>query len=105
MKNLMEELLETYYKGFAKKQGWETVISDDFKFVGGDMTEKDAIVGKRAYIDIIKRFSQLFDNMRLKKLIIDGNQACVIEDYDTYFQTERLSMATLRRYGKQRTTN
>lgn len=37
-----KDLLETYYEGFAKKQGWETVISDDFKFVGGDMTKTDA---------------------------------------------------------------
>ena len=48
-----KELLETYYKGFAHKQGWETVISDNFKFIGGDMTKTEPIVGKQAYIDII----------------------------------------------------
>jgi len=26
------ELLETYYKGFAQKGNWTSVISDDFKF-------------------------------------------------------------------------
>jgi len=34
-----KDILETYYKGFAQKQGWESVISDDFKFIGGDMTK------------------------------------------------------------------
>ena len=55
-----KELLETYYKGFAQKQGWETVISDNFKFIGGDMTKTEPIVGKQAYIDIIKRSHDYF---------------------------------------------
>lgn len=80
-----KELLETYYEGFAQKQGWEKVISDDFKFVGGDMTETDPVIGKQAYIDIIKSFSQLFQNMRVKEMIIDGNKACVIGNYDYVF--------------------
>jgi ketosteroid isomerase-like protein len=80
-----KELLDTYYKGFAQKQGWETVISYDFKFVGGDMKKTDPIVGKQAYIDIIKRFSALFQNMRVKQMIIDGDHACVIENYDYIF--------------------
>jgi len=80
-----KELLETYYKGFAHKQGWETVISDNFKFIGGDMTKTEPIVGKQAYIDIIKRFSRLFQNMRVKQMIIDVDSACVIENYDYVF--------------------
>jgi ketosteroid isomerase-like protein len=81
-----KELLDTYYKGFAEKKGWETVISDDFKFVGGDMIKTEPVVGKQAYIDIIRRFSQLFQNMRPKEMIIDGDRACVIENYDYVFQ-------------------
>ena len=80
-----KELLDTYYKGFAQKQGWETVISDDFKFVGGDMTKADPIIGKQAYVDIIKRFSRLFQNMRVKTMIIDDDKACVIGNYDYVF--------------------
>ena len=80
-----KELLDTYYKGFAQKQGWETVISDDFKFVGGDMTKTDPIIGKQAYIEIIKRFSHLFQNMRVKAMIIDDDKACVIGNYDYVF--------------------
>jgi len=80
-----KELLDTYYNGFAKKQGWETVISDDFKFIGGDMTKTDPIVGKQAYIDVINRFSRLFQNMRVKAMIIDDDKACVIGNYDYVF--------------------
>ena len=80
-----KELLETYYNAFAQKQGWETVISDDFKFVGGDMTKTDPIIGKQAYVDVIKRFSRLFQSMRVKEMIIDGDKACVIGNYDYLF--------------------
>ncbi len=83
--NSTKELLDTYYKGFAQKQGWETVISDDFKFTGGDMTKTTPIAGKQAYIDIIKRFSRLFQSMRPKEIIIEGDNACVIENYDYVF--------------------
>ena len=55
-----KQLLEIYYSGLARKQGWEAVISDDFKFVGGDMTKNTPIVGKANYIAIIDRFSRLF---------------------------------------------
>ena len=76
-----KELLDNYYKGLAQKQGWDEFISDDFKFVGGDMTKTDPIVGKEAYKGIIKRFSQLFNTMKVKQAIIEGDAACVIATY------------------------
>jgi ketosteroid isomerase-like protein len=81
----IRELLDTYYKGFSQKQGWETVISDNFRFIGGDMTKTEPITGKQAYIEVIKRFSRLFQKMRVKEMIIDGSSACVIENYDYVF--------------------
>jgi len=80
-----KELLETYYKGFAEKKDWESVIADDFKFIGGDMTKTDPVAGKTAYIEVIKRFSQLFTSMRVNEMIVDGDSACVIGNYDYVF--------------------
>lgn len=80
-----KQLLETYYHGFAKKEGWESVISDDFKFIGGDMTKTDPTVGKAAYVEVIKRFSRTFQAMRVKEMIIAGENACVIGNYDYTF--------------------
>lgn len=80
-----KQLLETYYEGFAKKEGWEAVISDDFKYIGGDMTKTTPTVGKAAYIEVIKRFSQVFQAMRVKEMIVDGESACVIGNYDFTF--------------------
>jgi len=80
-----KELLENYYGSFAKKKGWEAVIADDFKFVGGDMTKTTAIVGKANYIAIIDRFSRLFATMRVKQMIVEQDNACVIANYDYTF--------------------
>ena len=56
----IRELLSTYYKGFATKESWDSVIAEDFEFVGGDMTNSTPIVGKQAYAQIIERFARLF---------------------------------------------
>lgn len=80
-----KQLLETYYQGFAQKEGWESVISDDFKFIGGDMTKSTPIVGKAAYIEVIKRFSRVFQTMSVKRMMIEGENACVIANYDYTF--------------------
>ncbi|MEW6005947.1 MAG: nuclear transport factor 2 family protein [Stygiobacter sp.] len=80
-----KELLEIYYKGFTKKSGWESVISDDFKFIGGDMTKTTPIIGKTAYIEVIKRFSRVFKSMRVKEMIVEDDNACVIGNYDFTF--------------------
>ncbi len=49
------------------------------------MTKPEPIVGKEAYIQVIKRFSQLFQAMRVKEMIIQGDKACVIGSYDYTF--------------------
>lgn len=81
----IKQLLDTYYKGFAQKEGWESVIADDFRYVGGDMTKTEPIVGKQDYIEVINRFSQVFKTMRVKKLIVDGDNAFVVGNYDLTF--------------------
>lgn len=79
------QLLEIYYKGFAQKSNWESVIADDFQYIGGDMTKTEAVIGKQAYIEVIKRFSQVFKTMRIKEMIIQEDKACVIGNYDLRF--------------------
>lgn len=85
MKNSTKLLLETYYKDFAQKSNWESVIADDFHYTGGDMTKTEPLVGKQAYIGVIKRFSQVFKSMQVKEMIIQGDNACVIGNYDLMF--------------------
>lgn len=85
METSTKALLEAYYKGFAQKEGWESVISDDFRYTGGSMAIKAPLTGKAAYIEVIKRFSRVFQSMRVKQMIVDGENACVIGNYDFKF--------------------
>jgi ketosteroid isomerase-like protein len=85
MENSIKQLLEAYYKGFAEKANWESVIADDFQFTGGDITKPEPLIGKQAYIEVIKRFSRTFTEMRVKEMIIQGSKACVIGNYDFIF--------------------
>lgn len=80
-----KELLETYYRGFAEKANWENTIADDFQYVGGDMNNTQPVVGKQAYIEIIKRFSQRIESMRVQQMLIEGDKAAVIGNYDFQF--------------------
>lgn len=79
------QLLEIYYKGFAEKANWDSAIADDFRYIGGDMTKQEPLIGKQAYMEVIKRFSQVFAAMRVKEMIIQGENACVIGNYDFKF--------------------
>ena len=54
-----KQLLETYYTGFAEKANWDSVIANDFQYVGGDLTKTEPLIGKQAYIEVIKRFSKV----------------------------------------------
>ena len=85
MEKSIQQLLETYYKCFAEKSNWDSVIADDFQYTGGDMTKTEPLIGRQAYIEVIKRFSQVFTAMRVKELIIQGDNACVIGNYDLRF--------------------
>ena len=81
----IKELLATYYEGLAQKKGWDTVLADDFKFVGADMTNTRPLVGKPAVIEVINRFSNLFKSMRVKDMIIEGERASVRANYEFAF--------------------
>jgi ketosteroid isomerase-like protein len=82
---LTKQLLDNYYRGFAAKANWEDTIADDFQYIGGDMTNTRPVVGKQAYIEIIKRFSQRFESMHVKQMVIEGDKASVIGNYDFQF--------------------
>jgi hypothetical protein len=95
-----QQLLEHYYRGFAKKGGWEDVISDEFKFTGGDMTKQEPVFGKRAYIEIISRFSQLFVEMRVKEMFVHDQSAFVMANYDYRFPNGTTINAYVAEYWK-----
>lgn len=49
------------------------------------MTRPEPLTGKAAYRQVIDRFSRVFNSMRIKEMIVDGEKACVIGTYDYTF--------------------
>lgn len=74
-----KETITKYYNDLKKKEGWQSVISDDMTFTQmGSYTSK----GKAAYVEVTERFLRAVTDENVKESIIDGDKACVIVAYD-----------------------
>jgi ketosteroid isomerase-like protein len=98
----MQELLDTYYRGLAQKEGWESVLAEDMRFVGGDMTKQEPVVGKQSYVQVIQRLSRLFADVRVVKSFVDGDQAFVLAEYNWTFPHDVNIKGTVAEYWKVR---
>lgn len=49
------------------------------------MNDTEPLVGKEAYKAVIQRFYRVYRTMRVEEMIIQGNHACVIGNYDLRF--------------------
>lgn len=49
------------------------------------MVNPEPISGKQAYIEVIARFSRVFESMTARDMIIDGDRAYVTGNYDFRF--------------------
>jgi ketosteroid isomerase-like protein len=72
------EIIEAYYKGLNQKHGWEDMIAEDMNFIG----LKTKTIGKTDYVDTTRSFLALVRFVRLTNLIIEGDQACAVVNYD-----------------------
>jgi len=85
-----EELLDSYYHGLTRKTGWDSVLAEDFEFVGGhNMTKPAPAMGKAAYQTVIDRFSRIFTAMRVKDRLVAQDRAYVLANYDYAFPNGR----------------
>jgi ketosteroid isomerase-like protein len=85
-----EELLDSYYQGLAGKTRWDSVLAEDFEFVGGhNMTTPGPAIGKSAYQTVIDRFSRTFTAMRVKDRLVAKDRAYVLANYDYAFPNGR----------------
>ena len=72
-----KEIVENYYDGVSRNDGWQTLISDDMKFVSPGANTK----GKTPYVEATSRFLGIVKEAKVKDLIIEGDKACALVDY------------------------
>jgi hypothetical protein len=76
---MTSDLVNAYYDGITRKEGWQEPLSDTIKFVspGGKVTE-----GKEAYVEGNSRFLRAVKSATRKQMLIDGDTACVWMGYE-----------------------
>ena len=71
-----KEILYQYFDGI-NNGGWDLWIADDIVFTNG----AKQVTGKDAYVAALGHFLQVAKSVEVKKLIIEGNNACAVASY------------------------
>jgi len=76
---MIATLIDSYYEGLARRDGWQQPLTDAFRFVspGGRVAE-----GKPAYVEATTGFLRLVTSAHKKEMLTDGDTACVWMRYD-----------------------
>lgn len=80
-----ESLLGQYYANLKNPESLSGLLADDFRFVGGDMTKPDALVGRDAYVAVLRRLSTRFTQAKVERMFVDRDHAAVVARYDWTF--------------------
>ena len=75
--NMTKELLDKYYDRLPKKGDWGSLLSDDFLLTGTGVKESK---GREEYMK--NNFFSGVLGLRVKNMIIDGDSACAMVNYD-----------------------
>ncbi len=76
-----EDLIRTYYKSLNNKDDkWQELYSEDAFF--SDAAKILNAKGKEAVIKSFISFIKGIEKVKIKKLIVDGDDACAIVSYD-----------------------
>ena len=78
-------LLNQYYANLKSPALLQDLLAEDFRFIGGDMTKPEPVVGKPVYLAIIGRLSQSFSKVEVRETFVDGERAVVLAHYDWTF--------------------
>lgn len=71
------ETVQGYFGALKQKQGWESFLADDMTFTSLTSPVKQ-VSGKAAYLETTKRFYGSIERMELRKLIVEGKNACAV---------------------------
>jgi ketosteroid isomerase-like protein len=74
------DTVERYFGALKQKQGWESFLAEDMVFTSLTSPVK-RVTGKAAYLETTKRFYGSIETMELRKLIVEGENACAVTHY------------------------
>jgi ketosteroid isomerase-like protein len=76
----IKEMLQSFYDSLAKKDdAWQEYLADDVVFT--DSNKKLHEEGKQAFIQSYSDFLKTVEDVKVKQIIIEGENACVVTGY------------------------
>ena len=76
--NTTKTVVEAFFNAMYTNNGWEELITDEISFVGPAMPPLN---GKEEFIAGTKQFLQNQHTSKVRSIIVDGNNACVLTSY------------------------
>lgn len=75
------ETIQGYFASLKQKRNWEAFLSDEMSFTSFVSPIKQ-VTGKGAYLEATKRFFSMVTAVEVKDLIMDGDRACALTQYE-----------------------
>jgi len=76
-----KDTIRGYFDSLKQKSGWEDFLSDEMTFTSFTSPIK-RVAGRGAYLEATKRFFSMITAVKVKDLIVDGDRACALTQYD-----------------------
>src|SRR5260221_13440268 len=97
---MLSALLDTYYDGLTRNDGWQTNVSEAITFASpsGAVTH-----GRAAFVDCNDRFFRAVKSATRKQMLTDGNTGCVWMSCELRSPGGNETTSTLWRSGRPQT--
>ena len=76
-----KETIQAYFMKLEEKQDWQSLLAEDMTFTSFTSPVKQ-VAGRAAYVEATRRFYSMITAMEVKDLIVDGERASALTDYD-----------------------
>ncbi|MGZ4908223.1 MAG: nuclear transport factor 2 family protein [Halobacteriota archaeon] len=72
-----KEILQRYYDGLSRKEGWQSLLSDDIVLTGTVAQESR---GKELFVN--NNFFKMVKSLHVEQMIVENDNACAVVSYD-----------------------
>lgn len=80
-------ILNNYYDALLKKEGWQSVLSEDVLLTGTDVKESK---GKALFVN--NDFFKMIRSLKVEQMIVENDNACALVRYDLVSASQSKSL-------------
>ena len=75
------DTIQKYVASVKAKHGWESSLADDMRFTILS-SPPESVTERSAYHERLSRFYSMMQGLEIRKIIVDGEDACVLARYE-----------------------